>query len=157
MSEMKSRTAISDCDICRHLASHNYADLTYDPIPENLARLVGTSPTGLPAEAVVECPLCGTFYSYTYTCGFGENDISLRRLTPTEAGGVVDVVGLKEDLASAHEDTRGYAAQCLVEHYLSEGSTEEAEALINDGDEVISSSAEASLKYYLCRRNLERE
>jgi hypothetical protein len=153
---MKSRIPISDCDICRRLSSHNYADLTYDPIPENVARLVGTSPTGLPAEAVVECPLCGAFYSYTYTCGFGENDIMLRRVTPTEAGGVVDVVGLKEDLASAHEDTRGYAAQCLVEHYLSEGSPEEAEALINDGDEVISSSAEASRKYYFSRRNLER-
>ena len=151
---MKKRIPISDCDICRHLSSHDYADLTYDPIPENIARLVGTSPTDRLAEEIVECPECGTFYSYTYTCGFGENDISLRRVTPTEAGRGVDVVSLKQDLASAHEDTRCYAAQCLVEHYLSEGLTEEAEALLNDGDEAVRSSAEASRKYYLCRMKL---
>ncbi len=152
---MKKRLPISDCDICRRLSSHDYADLTYDPVPENIARLVGTSPTGLPAETIVECPLCGTFYSYTYTCGFGENDIMLRRVTPTEAGRAVEVAALKEDLASAHEDTRGYAAQCLVEHYLSEGLPEEAEALIGDGDECLSASAEASRKYYFSRRKLE--
>jgi hypothetical protein len=151
---MKKRIPISDCDICRRLSSHNYADLTYDPVPEDFARLVGTSPTARLAEEIVECPLCGTFYFYEYTCGFGENDVSLRRVTPTEAGRGVDVLGLKGDLKSPHEDTRCYAAQCLVEHYLSEGLTEEAEALLNDGDEAVRSSAEASRKYYLSRKNL---
>ena len=151
---MKKRIPISDCDICRRLSSHNYADMTYDPIPENIARLVGTSPTARLAEEIMECPVCGTFYFYEYTCGFGENDISLRRVTPTEAGREVDVVSLKEDLKSGHEDTRCYAAQCLVEHYLSEGLTEEAEVLLNDGDEAVRSAAEASRKYYLSRINL---
>ena len=151
---MKKHIPISDCDTCRRLSSHNYADLTYDPVPENFARLVGTSPGARLAEEIVECPLCGTFYFYEYTCGFGENDISLRRVTPTEAGSRVDVVSLQGDLTSAHEDTRCYAAQCLVEHYLSEGLTEEAEALLNDGDEAVRSSAEASRKYYLSRKNL---
>lgn len=149
---MKKRIPISDCDICRSLSSHNYADLTYDSIPENLARLVGTSPTERLAEEIVECPLCGTFYLYNYACGFGENDISLRRVTPTEAGRPADVSGLREDLASPHEDTRRYASQCLVEHYLSQGLRGEAEALLNDGDEAVRSSAEASLNYYLGRR-----
>lgn len=151
---MKKRIPISDCDICRRLSSHDYADLTYAPIPEHIARLVGASPTGRPAEEIVECPLCGTFYSYNYTCGFGENDVSLRRVTPTEAGRGVDVAGLKEDLASPHEDTRRYASQCLVEHYLSEGLRGEAEVLLNDADEAVRSSAEASRKYYLSRTNL---
>lgn len=151
---MKKRTPISDCDICRRLSSHDYADLTYGPVPENIARLVGTSPAARLAEEIVECPLCGTFYFYEYTCGFGENDVSLRRVTPTEAGRVVDVAGFIEDLGSPHEDTRSYAAQCLVEHYLSEGLTEEAEALLSGEDEAVRSSAEASRKYYLRRVNL---
>jgi hypothetical protein len=152
--KMKKRPPISDCDICRRLSSHVYADLTFDPVPENIARLVGASPAARLAEEIIECPLCGTFYSYVYACGFGENDITLRRVSPTEAGRAADVVSLKEDLASPHEDTRGYAAHCLVEHYLAEGSPEEAEALVNDGDEVVSSSAEAARKYYFSRRSL---
>lgn len=151
---MRKRIPISDCDVCRRLSSHNYADLTYDHVPENIARLVGAEPAARLAEEIVECPTCGTFYYYTYTCGFGENDVSLRRVTPTEAGRAVDVASFEEDLASAHEDTRCYAAQCLVEHYLSEGRAEEAGALLNAGDEAVRSSAEASRKYYLRRMNL---
>jgi hypothetical protein len=152
---MKKHVPISDCDICRRLSSHSYADLTFDPIPEDIARLVGTSPAGRLAEEIIECPLCGAFYFYVYTCGFGENDITLRRVSPTEAGRAADVAALREDLASPHEDTRGYAAWCLVEHYLAEGLPGEAEALSNDGDEAISSSAEAARKYYFRRRSLE--
>lgn len=152
---MKGHTPISDCEVCRRLSSHNYADLMFAPIPENMAALVGTSPTGRPAEDIVECPVCGTFYSYTYTCGFGENDIMLRWVTPTEAGREVDVGVLKRDLASPHDDTRAYAARCLVEHYLSEGMADEAEALLNDDDEIISSNARASKSYHLHRKSLE--
>lgn len=154
---MKSHIPISDCEICKRLSSHNYADLMFGSIPESMASLIGTSPTKRPASDLIKCPICETFYAYTYTCGFTENDIALRRVAPTEAGHEVDVDNYRQDLTSLHEDTRAYAAQCLVEYYLSEGTTKEAEAdyLINHEDEIIRSSANASKKYYLHRKSLE--
>lgn len=152
---MKSHIPISDCDICKRLSSHNHADLMYAPIPENMASLIGTSPTDRPADDIIKCPVCDTFYAYVYTCGFTENDVELRRITPTEAGQVVDVDNYRQDLASHHDDTRAYAAQCLVEYYLSEDIQKGADALINHEDMIIRSSAEASRKYYLHRKSLE--
>ena len=154
-SVMKSRTPISDCEICRNLSSHNYADLTYNVIPTNMALLTGDSPTERPADDIIECHLCGTLYSYIYTCGFGENDIALRRISQIEAGRDVDVDKLRRELASPHDDTKGYAAQCLTEFYLSEGMLKEAQALIGDEDAVIRSSAEASRDNYRYRKSLE--
>jgi hypothetical protein len=127
----------------------------YAPIPENMASLVGASPTGRPANDIIKCPSCATFYAYVYTCGFTENDIELRRITPTEAGHDVVVDNYRRDLTSPHDDTRAYAAQCLVEYYLSEGMPKEADCLINHEDEIIRSSAEASKKYYLHRKSLD--
>src|SRR5215213_9757576 len=141
---MKSHIPISDCDICKHLSSHNYADLMYSSIPENMAALVGTSPTDRLANDIIKCPVCETFYAYVYTCGFTENDVELRRVTPTEAGYEVDVDNYRQDLTSPHDDTRAYAAQCLVEYYLSEEMPKEVDYLINHEDEIIRSSAEAS-------------
>ena len=151
---MRSHISISTCDICKHLSSHNYADLMSGSIPENIALLAGNSPADRPAEDIIECPICGTFYSYTYACGFTENDIVLRRVSPIEAGHEVDVAYFQQGLVDSHDDTRGYAAQCLVEYYLSEGRLKDADSLINNKDAVIRSHAEASRNYYLARRTL---
>lgn len=151
-----SRVPLSECRICRRLSSHNYADLqNSQPIPEHLQPLVGSSPTDRPAEDIIRCPVCGTFYLYLYTCGFGENDIELRRITPTHAGHDPDLTALNSDLLNPHEETRAHASSSLVEYYLSEGMPEEAEALIKHEDEIISSNADASKKYYLHRKRLE--
>ncbi len=104
------RLPISDCDICQNLSSHNYADLRSASIPSQLAVLVRTGPSLRLAREFVECPHCGCLYLYTYDCGFGENDLTLRRATPNEAGRETDVKGCRQDLAGAHADTRAYAA-----------------------------------------------
>jgi hypothetical protein len=151
-----SRVPVSECPICQRLSSHNYADLRDSQlIPEHLQPLVGTSPTERPAEDIIRCPLCATFYLYLYTCGFGENDIELRRITPTHAGHDPDLRALTSDLRSLHEETRAHAAGCLIEYYFSKGMTEETEALINHEDPIINSSADAARKYYLHRRQME--
>lgn len=76
-----SHVSISDCHICKQLSSHNYADLTYAPIPAHIVPLTGNSPTAVADDAIVECRVCNTFYRYNYSCGFGENDIALRRIS----------------------------------------------------------------------------
>jgi hypothetical protein len=137
------------------LSSHNYVDLRDNfPIPQHIAVLTGTSPMARPAEDIIECPLCGSFYAYTYTCGFTENDIELRRITPVEAGREIDVEAYVSDLSSPHQETRGYAAQCLVEYYLSKGLEGEAGYLLSHEDETIRAYAEASRKYYLYHKSL---
>jgi hypothetical protein len=149
------RIPISDCDICRHLSSHNYADLRSSSIPENLAVLVGSDPSRRLATEFIDCPTCGTLYLYTYDCGFGENDITLRRATPTEAGRETDLENCRKDLASTHDETRGYAAQCLTEYYLENGGEVEAGLLLAHPDEIVRSGAEASKRFHLHRKDLE--
>jgi hypothetical protein len=146
---------ISDCEICAHLSSHNYVDLRDNSrIPDHIAVLTGTSVTARLAQDIIECPVCGSFYSYTYTCGFTENDIELRRITPVDAGRETDVEAYVSDLDSPHEETRAYAAQCLVEYYLSKELEGEAGYLLNHEDEIIRSQAEASRRYYLYHKSL---
>lgn len=144
--------SISDCDICRHLSSHNYADLRSNSIPPNMAALVGDDPNRHLTGEFIDCPKCGTPYLYTYECGFGENDITLRRATPTEAGRETDVENCQKDLASTHEETRGYAAQCLTEYYLENNGAVEVESLLAHPDEIVRSHAEASQRFHLYRR-----
>ncbi|HEY0080184.1 MAG TPA: hypothetical protein VGB73_16360 [Pyrinomonadaceae bacterium] len=151
-----SRVTLSECSICRRLSSHNYADLRDSQlIPEHLQPLVGASPDDLPAEEIIRCPVCGTSYLYLYNCGFGENDIELRRITPTHAGRDPDLASLASDLHSPDEETRAHASRSLVEYYLWKDMPEEAEALTGHEDEIIRSSAEAARKYYLQRKQLE--
>ncbi|HVG35252.1 MAG TPA: hypothetical protein VM911_19450 [Pyrinomonadaceae bacterium] len=153
---MPGHIPISDCEICAHLSSHNYVDLRYNsPIPDHIAILTGTSVTARPAQDIIECHLCGSCYAYTYTCGFTENDIELRRITPVEAGREIDLEAYVSDLSSPHQETRGYAAQCLVEYYLSKGLEGEAGYLLSHEDEIIRSYAEASRKYYLYHQSLK--
>ncbi len=147
--------SISDCDICRHLSSHNYADLRNSSIPQNIAALVGSDPNSRLAREFIACPICRTLYLYAYDCGFGEDDITLRRATPTEAGRETDIENCREDLASSHDDTRGYAAQCLTEYYLETGNTSEVEGLLRHPDEVIRSHAEASQRFHQHRKETE--
>jgi hypothetical protein len=99
--------------------------------------------------------VCGSYYAYTYTCGFTENDIELRRITPVEAGREINLEAYIADLGSPHEETRGYAAQCLVEYYLSKEQEEKTAYLLNHEDEIIRSYAEASQKYYLYHKSLK--
>ena len=110
---------------------------------------------GVLQATVIECPICRTLYLYTYTCGFGEHDVELRRMTPTEAGHEPDVDACKRDLLSAHDDTRGHAAQCLTEHYLSRDMTDEADALTGSDDAITRSYAEASKRFYLYHKELD--
>ena len=146
---------ISDCDICKQLSSHNYADLRSSSIPENLAVLVGSDPSQRSAQDFIECPNCGTFYLYTYDCGFGENDITLRRATPTEAGRETDIENCYKNLTSRHDDTRAYAAQCLTEYYLEKGNTVEAEFLLTHPDEIVRVHAKASRQFHLYHKKIE--
>jgi hypothetical protein len=146
---------ISDCDICKQLSSHNYADLRSDSIPQTMAALLGSDPSQRLAEEFIECPTCGTFYLYTYDCGFGENDITLRRATPTEAGRETKIENCRKDLASTHDETRGYAAQCLTEYHLARGNALEVETLIKHTDEVIRSHAEASQRFHYYQKQFE--
>ena len=146
---------ISDCDICRHLSSHNYADLRSSSIPQTMAALVGSDPAQRLAKEFIECPNCGTLYLYTYDCGFGENDITLRRATPTEAGRGTYIKNCREDLASTHDETRSYAAQCLTEYYLANGNLVEFESLLAHPDEIVRAWAEASKRFHLYRKQFE--
>jgi hypothetical protein len=153
-----ARVPISDCPVCRDLSTHNYADLRDSRrVPAHLRPLVGEEPTARPAEDFIECAFCGTFYAYTYTCGFGEDDIELRRVSPTEAGHEPDPQALARDLGSAHEETRGYAAKCLAEYHLSRGEAEEAERLARHADEVVSSAAAAAIPYFRHRKFLSSD
>lgn len=147
---------ISDCDICRHLSSHNYADLRSSSIPQNIAALVGPDPSQRLAREFIDCPTCGTPYLYTYDCGFGENDITLRRATPTEAGRETNIENCWKDLTSADEDTRGFAAQCLTEYYLENGNVVEVESLLAHPDEVVRSHARASRDFHSYRKQFGR-
>lgn len=153
---MSGHIPISDCEICAHLSSHNYVDLRDNSLlPDRIAVLMGASATSRPAQDTIECPVCGSFYAYTYTCGFTENDIELRRITPVEAGRETHVEAYTNDLNSPHEETRAYASKCLVEYYLSKEQEEKTSHLFNHEDEIVRSYAEASRKYYLYHQRLK--
>ena len=120
-----------------------------------MAALIGSDPSQRLAEEFIECPTCGALYLYTYDCGFGENDITLRRATPTEAGRETDIENCRKDLSSTHDETRGYAVQCLTEYYLANGNLVEVESLLAHADEVIRSHAEASRRFHLYHEQFE--
>lgn len=81
----------------------------------------------------------------------------MRRITPTEVGIETDLDACKLDLLDADDDTRGYAAQCLVEHYLAENMLNEAEVLIESEDMTIRSHAEAAERYFSYNKNLKQQ
>ena len=150
-----SQVSISDCRICKQLSSYNYADLTYAPIPAHIASLTGDSPTSLADNAVVRCPVCNTFYRYNYSCGFAENDIELRRISPVEAGAQTDVERFRRELTSDDLETQSYAAKCLMEYYLAHEQALDAEGLLKSDNDNIRSSAVASQAYFKYHQKLQ--
>jgi hypothetical protein len=74
----------------------------------------------------VTCPLCGTAYLVTCEVGFGENDIELRRTSPTAVGAAVapdSIDGWRRDLTSPLADTRDHAVVCLLDYFNAVGDT----------------------------------
>jgi len=120
-----------------------------------MVALVGPDPSQRLAKEFIECPTCGTFYLYTYDCGFGENDITLRRATPTEAGRETALENCQRDLTSRHEDTQAYAAECLMEYYLAKGNTVDAESLLAHPDEIVRSHAQASRQFHFYQQKFK--
>ena len=130
--------ALSDCEICSHLAEvetsfskYGWEDMTRS-LPPAAARL-------LPAEDISTgekehhhvkcCPLCGTFYqydfSYEYLVNGSEDEEVLTRLTPDQARRFLSdrdyaarIAQMQAALAHPGALTRSYAAKCLVSHHL---------------------------------------
>lgn len=130
-------------------------DLRSSSIPDFLVGLIGNSPTDRVTDSIIECPVCNTLYRYTYTCGFGENDVELQRIAPNEVGQETDVEKFTRGLSHEVKETRHYSAHCLVDYYLSQGNSEAVQSLLDHEDETVRSSAEAASKYCLIREQLK--
>lgn len=132
--------AISECEICRHLAEvetsfekYTWEDMTRR-LPPEAARLtpVGDPSTRNDEHHVRRCPLCGTFYrydwSYDYYVNGSEDEEVLVRLTPDQARSYLtdeEYAGLiaytQKSLKHPHPLTRSYAGKCMVAHFLARG------------------------------------
>jgi len=145
---------LADCDTCKRLFGHNFVDLRSKSIPEHLAGLIGNSPTDLASGSIIECPVCGTFYRYTYTCGFGENDIELHRIAPNEIGRPTDIDKFTRGLNHVSPEVRRYSALCLVDYYLSQENDDAVEELLNHPDSTVRSASEAAATYCEIREEL---
>lgn len=114
---MKKHVLISDCPRCKNIPSYTYVNfLGGDSLTPELEALVGDTRGVDVFERVIQCPVCGTYYMNTNECGFMENDMEVRRISPTEAGETVtaeDLAWFKEQLKHPSPQVREYAALCL--------------------------------------------
>lgn len=87
-----------------------------DSLTPELEALVGDTRGMGVFERVTQCPVCGTYYMNTNECGFMENDMEVRRITPTQAGETLtpeDQAWFKEQLKHPNPQVREYAEQTL--------------------------------------------
>lgn len=78
----------STCEICAKLPDYNYSSgFSADAFPPEVYRLVDRH--GKPIErgygfdgtTELHCPLCGSRYEFLCEVGFGEWDLTIKRLT----------------------------------------------------------------------------
>ena len=113
---------LNECEICSQIQGAEYANfLANDILSPAAEKLVGETRGYDMFENITACPHCGTFYKNTNDCGFMENDLSLWRISPTEAGETLseeDLAFLKKCLTSDDKNTAEYAGLCLTDHAL---------------------------------------
>jgi hypothetical protein len=140
---------LADCPNCSQLAANTYDDLMDGSRPHDaIVALLGFPPPG--GAGTVCCPTCGTLYEFEYDCGFMEHDISLRRISPTEAGAPIDVERCTAELAHANADTRDYAALCLASHHVARDDHGAVIELLRHDDATVKIRSIVTVIYSKC-------
>ncbi len=129
---------IAECEICSALdevetsfSKYGWEDMDR-PLPPAAARLEPLkAPETYEEERhhIKRCPVCGIFYQYHLTYDYyvngSEDEEELIRLTPAQAGHLMDeatyeflMQQARAGLTDAQPLTRRYAAKCLVSHHM---------------------------------------
>jgi len=137
---------IADCPTCAGFGIYHHEDLMAGGPSAAVVALIGDMPYP-GGEGIERCARCGSLYRVTYTCGFGEHDIELQRVSPTEVGAPTDVVRSTELLSHRDHDTRDYAALTLVDHYLDQGAADAVIELLRHSDAVVRIRAVVTVLY----------
>lgn len=120
---MKNRIALADCEICRELDHHNYFNIIGgETLSDAAEKLVGNTVGKDMFENYSLCPICETHYKNTNECGFMENDVTLIRMSPTEAGEKLkpeDLVFFEAGLSSENARQKEYSSQALTDYRAS--------------------------------------
>lgn len=142
------------CAICRNLAENEYgfySVMSTGPsqgLPPEVSKLKRFDLPGQPGSDthhLRHCPDCGLFYQYDehyeYDVNGSSDELYLTRLTLTEARPYLSEAEFRQRLAhfdaeltSPHANTKGYAAECLMAHYLAQEDAEQAIRLLNSED-----------------------
>lgn len=141
---------LSECEICSQIQGGEYANIIGgDSLSPAAEKLVGSTQSYGMFENISTCPICGTDYKNTNDCGFMENDVTLWRISPTEAGEKLteeDVDFFQSCLKTEDENTRDYAATSLLDHYLSLGGIKELQGFLTHENREIRLSAVVRLR-----------
>lgn len=112
---------LAECSRCYNVEPYVYLDLmgsVGEGLPSGLEQLVGeTKGIGM-FEHVTQCPECGAYYTNTNECGFMENDIEVKRVTPASLQiqlTAQEITELKKEVSHPDKKSRDYALQCLTE------------------------------------------
>lgn len=133
-------TPLSECSLCRDVPQYVYVDYLGgggEQLPGGLQKLIGSTQGYGMYENVSRCPECGTYYMNTNETGFGENDIEVKRVSPTRAGIIVadeDRVQYEKELEHSDQSTRIYAAQCLADEAVARDDQHTLERLFSHTD-----------------------
>jgi hypothetical protein len=153
-SEPINYIPIADCEICSALGEVETSFTKYGwddmdrPLPPAAARLEffkALDAYDAERHHIKRCPMCGIFYEYHLTYDYyvngSEDEEELVRLTPAQAGDMIDeatyeflMQQARAGLTDAQSLTRRYAAKCMVSHHLERGEMPIAEEYLAHPD-----------------------
>ncbi|MFQ5434240.1 MAG: hypothetical protein ACE5FD_05120 [Anaerolineae bacterium] len=153
---MKKYIPLHQCPICRQLGENEFgsyavmASRPSYPLPpetDNLEQFHPPGQPGIDTHHLRRCPVCGLFYRYVehyeYDVNGSDDELYLTRLTLTETRPYLSAREFQQRLArfdaeltSPHANTKGYAAKCLMAHYLAQEDAARAIQIINSEDEA---------------------
>jgi hypothetical protein len=147
----KRLISIAQCRFCKHLDDHEFGFQKYgDEENETFLPKISQEITGTdPSNGYYRCPICDTFYHYRtrydYYVNGGEDEETLRRLSPTEAKDQISPASYKarlkcfpRQLKSKNIRLKRHAAKSLFIYYaLDSGELDKAVELIKSPDRDI--------------------
>lgn len=111
---------LTDCRRCSNIKPYTYTNLMNSvDLGWELEELVGHTKGMGVYEYITQCPDCGTYYMNTNECGLMENDIEVKRISPTRAGEILtsqDIEWLTQQLNHPDAATRTYTEMCLRDY-----------------------------------------
>lgn len=112
---MLKHIIFSDCSRCKNIPPYTYVNFFgADALSPELESLVGDTRGVDMYQRVTQCPECGTYYMNINECGFMENDMEVRRISPVEAGETLspeDLIWFQEQLKHPNPLVRAYAEE----------------------------------------------